>query len=100
MKNSSSSQINRPISGVSVGSKSNMGTIKSMSRMGSGKKRSLMVGKGFGVGNNSLLSTIYKENMANNVFKCAKKQVDEERAFEEFSMNITRSKFTVDKLID
>ncbi len=99
MKNSSSSQINRPISGVSVGSKSKMGTIKSMSRMGSGK-RSLMVGKGFGIGNNSLLSTIYKENMANNVFKCAKKQVDEERAFEEFSMNITRSKFTVDKLID
>jgi hypothetical protein len=60
MKNSSSSQIKRPISGVSVGSKSKMGTIKSMSRMGKGKKRSFMVGKEFGIGNNSLLSTIYK----------------------------------------
>ncbi len=70
------------MSGVSVGSKSKMGTIKSLSKGGNGKKRSLMLGKEFVIANNSLLSTIYKENMANNVFKCAKKQVDEERAFE------------------
>lgn len=64
------------MSAVNETSKSKIGTIKSLGRTLNGKKRSFMLSKDFVIANNSLLSTIYKENMAGNVFGCANKIVE------------------------